>query len=93
MELHEELQAVLECSWCSSHEGTVEDAHEKLRAIDGMIQKWGSRSFGALCTKLRELRKTLHELRLDSNRMSSCYEENKVEQRIVELGYHKDIMW
>jgi hypothetical protein len=59
----------------------------------GAILNWSSRSFGAVRSELRDLRKKPLVLRPGPGRVGPSYEEIKVEQRIVELNVRDEIMW
>jgi hypothetical protein len=50
-------------------------------------------SFGAVRSELRKLRRDLQAYRADSSRVSPSYEEQKIEQHIVELSFHEEVMW
>jgi hypothetical protein len=50
-------------------------------------------SFGAVRSELRKLRRDLQAYRADSSRVSPSYEEQKIEQRIVELSFCEEVMW
>jgi hypothetical protein len=92
-ERHEGFKPMLEEVWVSTRANSVEDLHVKLKTTASAILGWSTRSFGAVRTELRELRKRLTELRSEPARVGPSFEEIKLEQHMIELSFREEIMW
>jgi hypothetical protein len=90
---HEEFQKTLEPVWTSSRAKNVEELQHKLLATATTLTGWGTSSFGAVRSELREFKKKLQMLRTEPARVGPSYEEKKAEERIAELSYREEVMW
>jgi hypothetical protein len=93
-ETHAELVPLVEQVWKNEGESrSLNDVQWKLTSLSNALMGWDTVTFGNVRTEIRKLRLRLELLRQEPGRVGPSYEEIKVQDRLVELNYRKEIMW
>ena len=93
-ETHEDLKGTIAASWAPLLEGErVDDLKFKLVDLSSNLRRWDRRTFGSVSREIKELKQKLEELHNAQGCPGPSHEENKVNEKLVELYHKEELMW
>jgi hypothetical protein len=95
-ERHENLKPTIAEGWASSRsvDGLpVVSAQKRLTSLAHDLGRWGSETFGSVHKEIKNLKLELSSLRSLPGRVGPSHRELKINEHLVELYHHEEIMW